>query len=463
MRVVVIPRVGRLALSVAVAFVASGAMASAAFAWSFSANVTPASVPAGTTNTFSITLTNTSGSNGLGSAVIKPPTAFTLSSASLGAQPGNVSLTPKKLTLTGLNLQPGMSDTISVGVIAPCVDAGFIWDLTAYSKGLGSQQLDLGDPDYPTTDLTSACGLEFVTEPNNALIKTRITGSSYDASGPPVTVQVLDANGNPTNSSPDVTIGLGTDTAADSGGATLGGNTTNPSTGGVATFKGLKLDLPDNNYTLVASAWGLNSGESSPFDIADGETDCNTSMDCLLTLTGADSTLAIDASPNNGQLTGQVDPGTPMDGPGSNPDADPGCAGYDPVNVDWYGFDVVNQDDEDGPPAKTITWTVRNVTPDGFMVCFGSTSPFVVVNSDDEIDRAQPGTLPDGTQPVDGEGAFVGFLPFCDQLGDGADREPCITDDPLQTRPDRYSTTGEDVIVDVRLPAYFPGDPYMGR
>jgi hypothetical protein len=451
-------RVARFALSVGVAFLVCGATASAAFATTFTANVAPGSVPAGTTTQFNIALTNTSQSAPLNSAVIKVPDTFGLVSASLGAQPGNTVVSSKKVTLTGLGLNPGQTDTIEVTALASCVpDTGYLWDLTAYTQGVGSQQLYESSPSSVTADITGACSLAFVTEPNNALVNAPITGNSYDQTGPPITVQVLDANGNPTTVSTGVTMDIGSDTPADNDGAGLGGVEYRNAPNGVATFKGLTVSLPDNGYTLVASAWDITSGESTQFDIGDGETDCNMSMDCLLTLTGADSTLTIDAGPNNGQLSGQVDPGTPMDGSGSNPKADPGCADYQPVNVDWYGFDLSNVNEDEGTPGKSVTWTVQDVTPQGFMVCFGSTGPFLTVSPGGDVVRAPAGTLPDGSS------GSVGFLPFCDQLGDISDREPCITDDPLSTQSDPNSSTGEDVIVDVTIPPDFSGDPFMGK
>jgi hypothetical protein len=306
------------------------------------------------------------------------------------------------------------------------------------------------------TDVASACSLQFVTEPNNALVNTKITGNSYDSAGPPVTVQILDANGSPTTFSSPITLELGTDTAADTNPATaLQGIVIRPTSGGLATFKNLHLPVSNNHYTLVASAWRITSAESSPFNIGDTATNCDVSQDCTVTVTGVDSTLTITAGPNGGQLNAQLDPGTPMDGPGSDPEQDPGCANYHPINLDWYGFDVSNLGD--APiPAKSITWTVRNVTPDGFQTCFGAVSPFIALNSDGRPSRSLVGRLPDGTS------GFVGLLPFCDRI-DSDVAEPCVSDDPLSTEPDPNSTTGEDVIVDVSIPAGFQGDPFMAR
>lgn len=294
---------------------------------------------------------------------------------------------------------------------------------------------------------SQATALAFAQQPTDPVANQSIT--------PAVTVQLKNASGVVNASGVPVTIAI----SSNPGNSTLSGTLTETTVNGVATFSDLSLNNPQSRYTLVASSPGLTGSTSSQFDVT-GETECNTSMDCFLTLNGPNSTLSIDAGPNNGQLTGEVDPGTPMDGPGSNPKQNPGCANYSPQNLDWYMFDVVNQVDENGPPAKSVTLTAQDATPNGYRLCFGSTSQFVVINSDGRPAAADAGTLPDG------EAGFVGFLPFCDQLSAGnvdQSSEPCITDDPLTTRQDPNSTTGQDVIVRVTIPADFPGDPAMGR
>ena len=68
-----------------------------------------------------------------------------------------------------------------------------------------------------------------------------------------------------------------------------------------------------------------------------------------------------------------------MDGPGSDPEADPGCANYSPpeASADWYEFVVQPADGETFDRSKTVTWTVKGTTTDGFQVCFGAPYQFV--------------------------------------------------------------------------------------
>lgn len=465
------PRASRLALSTVVATALAcatfGALASSALAWgdgdhdSYTANISPSSVLKDSSTTFDVALTNTSSpGSGLASALIAPPLGFRITHASLptGAR-GRAYVIFNVVVLDGLSVPPGSTLDVAVTATAPdrCDTRFTQWFTWAHEGGFFGEdlRLDLANSSL-TTSVTcdTATGVDFANQPADALSGTTITNSPYNTSGSAITVDVVDASGNTVDTSAPVTLALGTSTAADQDGATLGGTLTQNAVHGVATFNDPNLNLSDNHYTLVASSPGLTSSESSQFNISDGETNCNTGTDCLLTLNGPTSTFAIDAGPNGGQLSGQIDPGTPLNGPGS-PEGNTGCAGYTPQNPDWYGFDVTNLG-ESRIPGKTITWTVKNARTDGYMTCFGSTSPFEAELPTGGVGPAPAGTLPDGTS------GYVGFLPFCNDF-DNSSNQVCITDDPLQTQPDANSTTGVDVIVDVQIPPGFPGDPFMGR
>jgi hypothetical protein len=465
-------RVGRFALTAAVATAlvcaTFGAVASSALAWgdsdrdSYTANISPASAPAGQSTTFAVALTNTSSpGSGLASAVITPPLGFRVTGASLPAgASGKVYVIFNLVVLDHLNVAPGSTLHVAVTATAPsrCSWPYSRWFTFANEGGFFSEDLRLDGTNSSLTTPVScgppAAALQFGGQPNNALVTNVITGNSYDNSGPPVTVQLVDASNNPvTTSGTPVTIALGNH----AGNASLGGTLTENTVNGVATFNDLTLDKPNNHYTLVASSGALTSATSSQFDTSTGETNCNTTSNCVLMLNGPESTLNITAGPNGGQLVGQVDPGTPLNGPNS-PEGNTGCAGYTPQNPDWYGFDVINLGDS-GPPAKTVSGTFKNTTPTGYKICFGSTVEFQTVVVSGEITQTVP--APAGTLS-DGSSGFVGFLAFCDQLTTDVST-PCITDDPLRTQDDPNSTTGEDVIVDVTIPSNYPGDPFFGR
>jgi hypothetical protein len=80
---------------------------------------------------------------------------------------------------------------------------------------------------------------------------------------PAVTVRVLDAFGNLTNSTAAITMGLG----ANPGAAALSGTTTVNALNGVATFNSLSLNKIGTGYTLAASSVGLAGVASLPFNI----------------------------------------------------------------------------------------------------------------------------------------------------------------------------------------------------
>ena len=74
---------------------------------------------------------------------------------------------------------------------------------------------------------------------------------------------ILDAFGNTTTSTANVTVALGTNPA----GGTLSGTTTVAAVNGVATFSDLSLDKVGTGYTLTASSGTLTAATSNAFDI----------------------------------------------------------------------------------------------------------------------------------------------------------------------------------------------------
>ena len=277
--------------------------------------------------------------------------------------------------------------------------------------------------------------LAFSTQPHAAVVGQDITGAAINPSGPPITVQLLDANGNlMTGSSAPVTIALGNNPA----GATLGGTTTVDAVNGVASFSNLTLNKPGGQYTLVASSPGLTSATSSPFDESSAAVVCLQGQSCQTSVTTATSVLSVTANPsssgsNAAILTESDDVGTPLQ-----------CQGYTPQDPNWFSF-LVNSANR----TKLITYTVRPAAPEKELVgntqfCLGSPSEFTTNSGT----PAPAGTLPNGVS------GFVGLLPFCSAIGGG----PCI--DSRGTTPDANSPTGFDIVLKVNIPAGLAGDPW---
>jgi hypothetical protein len=424
-----VPRVARFALAVAAAFVACGAMASAAFAWSYTAVVTPGSVASQSSTTFNVALTNTSGGNPLGSATIRPPGKFTLTGASLGGAPGSVEVDPKRVVLKGLGLAPGQTVNVSVTATAPTTCKTYNWHTHAYSKGLASQPLDLNSWSSLTTAVTcssTAAGVDFVTQPSNTNVNQDIA--------PGVTVQLVDGGGNPVaESDVPVTLALGNDPGL----GTLSGTLTEPTNAsGVATFSDLSIDEPGFGYDLTASSGALTPDTSDPFNESNTQTTTCTSTPCTTDVSTAISDMTISTTEDAGTLTESVDVGSPLS---CSAEANGGYTGFD---TNTYQFV------ETGLADKTITYTIDGVSSDNNVeMCFGAPYEFVT-NTDAE---ASSGTLPDGSS------GFVGLLPDCDADFEGIG--PCVESRQFTTDDRPF------VVVTVDIPGMLvtggPADPAM--
>jgi hypothetical protein len=444
---------------------AFGGLASSALAWgdrdrdSYTANITPTSAPAGESTMFDVALANTSSpGSGLGSALITPPLGFKVTGASLppGTR-GRVYVILNVVVLDHLNVPPGSSLHVAVTARAParCGSPFDRWLTFANEGGVFGEDLRLDSAHSSlTTTVTcaTATAVQFGTQPSDALVGEVITGSPNDPTGPPVTVELVDASGNVVDSSAPVTVALG----ENPGGATLGGTTTQNAVHGVATFDDLTLDRPDNGYTLVASSGELTSSTSSPFNENNSATSCPAGQTCSATLSTANSSLTVDvgSGPEDATLTESVDVGTPQT-----------CAGYTPpeTSVDWYEF-VVSQSDR----TKTVTWTVKNTSSRGFKVCFGAPYPFQSVNQyTGALEGAPEGTLPDGSS------GFVGILPTCRQIESSG---PCVAslrssgDDDDDSYTSNWKSgdgghTGKSskVVAVISIPTGLSGDPFLGR
>jgi hypothetical protein len=241
--------------------------------------LSPVTTAADSTVTITGTLTNETAHQQLGSANLFWPSGFDVTAASVS--PGSASLA-LSCTLNGfadgpcvqlrdLSLAPGESATTTMTVRTPSPCASYTWQVEAKQandyKGTPGNDFDLDNANSSlTTQVTSPCavGLGFDTQPHNAYVGDPITGADLDPSGPPVTVDVLDENGNLLASSKaPISVALGHNPT----GGTLAGTKTVNASGGVATFSDLSVDTPGHGYTLAASSPDLTGATSSPFNI----------------------------------------------------------------------------------------------------------------------------------------------------------------------------------------------------
>jgi hypothetical protein len=104
----------------------------------------------------------------------------------------------------------------------------------------------------------AASQLSFSQQPTDTAAGSTIT--------PVITVQIQDASENLVTTATDtITIAIGNDPSA--GVALLSGTLSVAAVSGVATFNDLSVDTGGTGYTLAASASGLTSTTSNPFDI----------------------------------------------------------------------------------------------------------------------------------------------------------------------------------------------------
>jgi uncharacterized repeat protein (TIGR01451 family) len=122
---------------------------------------------------------------------------------------------------------------------------------------LGASSTDLTGATSSTFNITAGAAnqLAFLQQPSNAVAGVAIS--------PAVTVRVLDAAGNLTTSTADVTVAIGTNP----GSGTLSGTATVAAVSGVATFSDLSINKAGTGYTLGASSTDLTGATSSSFDI----------------------------------------------------------------------------------------------------------------------------------------------------------------------------------------------------
>ncbi|HSD32083.1 MAG TPA: hypothetical protein VLB49_09255 [Gemmatimonadales bacterium] len=105
----------------------------------------------------------------------------------------------------------------------------------------------------------AAAKLAFLVQPSDAAAGSPIT--------PAVKVEILDAGGNLTTATNNVTVAIGTNP----GGGALGGTKTVGAVSGVATFSNLSINKTGVGYTLQATSGTLTAATSTAFDIgADG-------------------------------------------------------------------------------------------------------------------------------------------------------------------------------------------------
>jgi hypothetical protein len=214
-----------------------------------------------------------------------------------------------------------------------------------------------------TTTLTGSChlGIEFTSQPADTQINTAITTATFDPAGPPVSVRVLDGNGDPiTSSTAPITLALGNNP----GGGALSGTTTVNAIGGSASFPGIAIDEAGLGYTLAAgtTATDINPTVSGSFNIANVGKQCAAASCSSGTVTEGSTAASETASAGSpGDLLSLYVAVEPLD-----------CPGYAETSA-VVTFDV------SGTRTKSVTITVpkAGLKVAKMQVCFSSPNAFL--------------------------------------------------------------------------------------
>jgi hypothetical protein len=263
-------RLTRCALALTLLAVTIGALATSASAATkmFALSISPQSVGAGTTQAYSATITNESGST-LDSVTLAPPAGFTVLS------PGG--------TFGGLGLGNGSSTTVNFSARTPCVANGSSFTWSATGKAANNQPYAL---DTATSQLaagvTGSCSLAIShvgSGERNAFLST----ADYEPFGGPtnpaaVTVQLRDAD----NALITSANGTGVKLTLSPNATALSGDSANLA-GGVATFSSLKVTESGLSDTVTASIptnSSITAAQSNGFQIWDKDIKCHANNPC---------------------------------------------------------------------------------------------------------------------------------------------------------------------------------------
>jgi hypothetical protein len=404
-----------------------------------------------TDGAYTITITNTTGTQQLGSANVTIPTASAgdadffvtsepvfVGATAVGASAGR---NGKVIELRNLALPPapaaGSSVTIALGLRMPCVARSYGWGFDArQSNDFSGTPGNVLGPVTGTTGLIvqGSCKLRFVNEPASAEVGDEITPEAFVPDSPDlVSVEAIDGSPTPQRLTWfEQAIGL----EAANGPDTLTASDT--ADDGVATFDGLTLDL-SGNYNLIASttAPGFSDGESADFQIIDDVGHCSASG----------CTAHVNGSNTSSTLTGSDVTGTGFALVSLNLGTEPVCAGYTPPSTDWYEFQLTVAGD------KTIQAfyskaAMKNYSVNDLQICFASPQSFDAQSGPQPFDYdGDPLTDGDPSDAFPGAEGFVGLLPI------GCPLEP-----PGPCVQSRTGTMGGGAIVTFFVPAEW-GDP----
>jgi hypothetical protein len=258
----------------------------------FTAEVLPTCVPASASVTFTASFRNDASEQPLGSINLTVPDGFTISAIVTPPDEGTASFDPTVLRVRGLGVEPGASVSVAFRATTP-VAGEYSWHDPA-KLGAGRIQakpssdfsgaeeflLDLSGSSVNALVGVCALSLRFGVPPANAEIGATVTGDAIDPAGTPVTVEVLDGNGDVVTSSSDqVSLSLLPPDGVESAALTPAVPAVE-AVAGVATFDagqgdGFSISPQGLGYRIAASSGaGIDPVTSDPFDVVNDGVIC---------------------------------------------------------------------------------------------------------------------------------------------------------------------------------------------
>ena len=341
------------------------------------ATVTPGTVPAGTTGSYTFTLAPTSGQ--ISSFNLTAPSGWAI--APLGSPPAGVTR-PSASQIQGRSLSISSSSpfTLSFTAQAACSPASAAWSVAARSgPNFNGSSFDVND--QPTTTLTPSCTAEFVSgrQPADAEFgantngpSQNITSDPYTADGLAIQAIVKDGSGDPR---PGISVTLAF--ATNPTNATLAGSTSAVSNGsGVATFDGtcgtcspITINKIGQGYKLKAAGPGVvGTPQADAFGVYQEGEACTTSP-CVVHGHNGNNSIKTTVSAGAGGDLGTF----------VSSSVNVSCAGYTPLTADAIVWKYTGDGSQEIviDLSKSVIQQIVDRGSDHLDVCFdGEGKPF---------------------------------------------------------------------------------------
>jgi hypothetical protein len=412
-----------------------------------------------TDSSYTVTITNTTGTQQLGSANLTIPSTapgvadFTVVSeptldpatAARGAtiaRPGGGKVIELRNLALAAAPNPNSSVTVTLGLRMPCAAAPYRWNVDARQSNdfSGTPGNTLG-PVTGTlaTTVEGSCKLRFVDQPASALAGTQIRADELAPESTHfVTVEAVD--GSP---APQRLTWFGDPVRLTSDPTGLPQTSSNASAG-LATFTDLVIQS-SGNYTLLPAtdAAGFGGIPSSVFQVVGVQVDCNPAQCFTPKLPGDKGT---NASLTGSDVTGAGSALLSLK-LGTDPLFSNGCSAYTPpggrAGGDYYEFRLFEAEADTTFVMEYSKAALGKRTPSSLEVCFAAPGPAFVAKDGavaDAFDYDGPGPGTEG---------FADLLPNCPSRP----TQPCVLG--------RGGISGGGAAVTVFVPRLWSGDPRM--